>query len=263
MYCRSCGEEISDTEERCPCCGAYIGGSGGSGYGSSSDDLDSYDGSDYWSGSGSDGDPATGDDGFTVNLYDNSDWKPAKKKKSILPLLLGILAAILLISAIAGVICSKQSGNTNEDVTQPLEQVGYKQVCKFTVRTEGDEICYVYMEYIGEPTYSTEKREALGGKGGNPNVAFLVYPGKDSVIYMPIGKYTMYYAEGEKWINVEEKFGPDTEMFCADYVWEFYKTAAGYYTEDLTMNSKSGNIDIFGVDASDFPNEITDEEVVK
>ena len=71
---------------------------------------------------------------------------------------------------------------------------------------------------------------------------------------VPLGKYEVYYATGDAWYGEEHLFGPDTQYYKCDEIFNFTMDDEGYNGWTLTLTAVfNGNLDTDSISAGDFP----------
>ena len=131
----------------------------------------------------------------------------------------------------------------------------YYRTCPFVVHTDTGENYYIYLEYIGAPSNSIEKREK-NPKASNNESDLSVYAvgGSTINIDVPIGKYKMYYCTGSTFYGNEDKFGDETKAYVAEDILVFYVDNNFYKGNEITLYSVvNGNMDTSPIDVDEFP----------
>ncbi len=134
----------------------------------------------------------------------------------------------------------------------------YKQVCPFSVDVGTGQNYYIRLKYIGEPTFTIEKRTKKEGSGTsyNSDIAFYVKSGQTVEIDVPIGEYKLYYACGETFYGPKLLFGDNTACYTSSETLEFYTDSEYYRGVSLTLYSVyNGNYSTQSIDDSSFPTD--------
>ncbi len=131
----------------------------------------------------------------------------------------------------------------------------YYRTCPFVVHTDEGENYYIYLKYIGAPSYSVEKREKNPKASNNENnISVYAVGGKTINIDVPIGKYEMYYCTGDVFYGNEKRFGDETRAYVADDILVFYVDDNYYQGNEITLYSVvNGNMDTSVINIDDFP----------
>ena len=109
----------------------------------------------------------------------------------------------------------------------------------FAVNAPPDESCYVYLQ---DPL------------DGNKDCSIFVEKGTTCEVEVLLGKYVFYYASGENWISLPEKFGEDTRHYRASEMLTFYEDEDGFVGHTITLEKiEGGNFETFMIDPEDFP----------
>lgn len=85
-------------------------------------------------------------------------------------------------------------------------------------------------------------------------MSFYVKGGETEKIYVPLGKYVIYYATGDLWFGTKALFGDDTFCYKCDDVFDFYVEDDYYIGWTLTLSKVyDGNLTTQNVSSDDFP----------
>lgn len=160
---------------------------------------------------------------------------PNYRKKSIWPYILAAIALLLICLGLKFFVFDKAA-----DIPSVPDEVEFvikpkaERIIPFTVVNELGKNCYFYLDSDND-----EK-----------DTGFLVNSGETVEVKVPIGEYDLYYASGDKWKNLSEKFGPETNYFKSNDIYVVDNEHVWTVTVFTTSNSDS-NISLIGAD--DFP----------
>ena len=112
----------------------------------------------------------------------------------------------------------------------------YKGIGEIKVIADEDTDYYVYLEYVGEPGFSSTARELAEGAEVpyESDLAFYVKAGQWVKQKVPVGAYKLYYAAGTGLFEENDLFGDETKCYLADSLLEFY-TDENHYSVLWTL----------------------------
>ncbi len=117
----------------------------------------------------------------------------------------------------------------------------YEQLCQFRITCWNAKCYYVYLQYLGEPDHSTiSPRLQKDTKTLCPlsDFSFIVEGHSMISVYVPIGKYKLYYAIGDSFYNTDMLFGDSTKCYTSQENINFY----AFYNASATVEYSSVSI---------------------
>lgn len=85
-------------------------------------------------------------------------------------------------------------------------------------------------------------------------ISVLIHPGSRIEIEVPLGKYKMFYATGEKWYGRTALFGEETKYYQADDILRFYADGDSIMGHTIELIKQvGGNLETMGINEDDFP----------
>ena len=191
-----------------------------------------------------------------------------KRRRRFSPIFLFVCSALILATVLFTILPDDEVPDaspvaepqpTLQQVARPphgkiFEDLTVGGVAPFSVTGTGD--IYLVLDPID---LSASVKNGMGQasaeliEGYNALRVFL-RSGKSFETDVPLGKYEVYYATGDAWYGEEELFGPDTQYYKCDEIFDFTMDDEGYNGWTLTLTAVyNGNLDTDPIDAEDFP----------
>lgn len=107
-----------------------------------------------------------------------------------------------------------------------------------------------------ETPYGQNYYICLKSLSGNTDseMSFYIKGGETEKVYVPLGRYHIYYATGDLWFGTKSLFGEDTFCYRCDDVFDFYIEDDYYIGWTLTLSQTyNGNLSSEDVPLDDFP----------
>ena len=122
-----------------------------------------------------------------------------------------------------------------------VKPVGVECIAPFEVKTGDNFNYYIFLKDTSD--------------GGKNDISFYVEAGKTVEIDVPLGRYNLYYATGDTWYGLENKFGSKTSYYEAPFTsLDFYTTGDKVSGYTITLYSVAGgNMHTSKIDESSFP----------
>lgn len=209
-----------------------------------------------------------------ITHNDRDDYKVAKqprKSQSIISIIGKFYPLLLFVLFIALICVSTISyeDNAASNDAEPILQKEFKETSATPSPTptvapvpqNGEMIKEPYSERVAPLTIKTTDREIdyyiymKNTVNSNNDISFFVYGGTDVDIYVPLGKYKLFYCTGDRWYGVQGKFGSETKYYTSDEVLNFWEDK--YYINGHTIElykQINGNFSTKDIRPFEFPN---------